>query len=224
MHQTPKSNMKECQKSFDELKQYLNSPPLLMKSSTDDELLMYVVVTFEAISLMLIWEEDKVQRSVYYVSQVLCDIEIRYFRIEKVVFIIMTTIQWLRPYFQAHLIKILTDLPLRSILYRLDTSKKMAKWAVELTEFDLSFVPRTSMKFQILVDFIIECTLIDNDQAEGYSPKSTQEPIWILHVDGASNAQGCGAGLTWPILTRWWSNILFDSALRLQTTKQSMRS
>ena len=46
--------MEECQKSFDELKQYLSSPLFLMKSSTDDELLMYMATTSEAISSMLV--------------------------------------------------------------------------------------------------------------------------------------------------------------------------
>ena len=51
------------------------------------------------------------------------------------------------------------------------------------------------MKFQILANFIVECTLTDNDQVEDNSPEDTQEPVWILHIDGASNAQDCDAGL-----------------------------
>ena len=51
------------------------------------------------------------------------------------------------------------------------------------------------MKSQILIDFIIECIPTNNDQVNGNSFGKTQESVWILHVDGASNAQGCGASL-----------------------------
>ena len=51
------------------------------------------------------------------------------------------------------------------------------------------------MKSLILVDFIIECTLTDNNQVEDNFSEDTQEPTWILHMDGASNAQRCSAGL-----------------------------
>ena len=52
--------MEECQKAFNNLKQYLSSPPLLMKPSTDDELLMYVATNPQAVSLVLVQEKDKV--------------------------------------------------------------------------------------------------------------------------------------------------------------------
>ena len=65
----------------------------------------------------------------------------------------------------------------------------MAKWVVELTEFDISYVPRPSMKAQVLADFVIECTPIDDVQVEGQPQEETLEPAWILHVDGASNAK-----------------------------------
>ena len=89
-------------------------------------------------------------------------VEVRYLRIEKVVFTIITMTRRLQPYFQAHSIKILIDLIPRTLLQRLDTLERMAKWTIELSDFNLSYVPRSLMKAQILVDFIVECTLIDD--------------------------------------------------------------
>ena len=66
---------------------------------------------------------------------------------------------------------------------------------IELIEFDPSFAPRSSIKIQILADFIIECTPTDNDQVEDDSMEDTSESAWILHMDEASNTQGCGMGL-----------------------------
>ncbi|XP_077232544.1 uncharacterized protein LOC143869870 [Tasmannia lanceolata] len=65
----------------------------------------------------------------------------------------------LRPYFQAHTIKVLTDQPLRQVLHRSDTSGRLVKWAVELSKFDIQYLPRPAIKAQVLVDFIAECTI-----------------------------------------------------------------
>ena len=68
---------------------------------------------------------------------------------------------------------------------------------MKLSEFDISFQPRSTMKAQVLSDFLAECTWRSEDEvpsAEDEVPKETKS-VWVLHVDGASNATGCGAGL-----------------------------
>ena len=66
------------------------------------------------------------------------------------------------------------------------------KWAIELSEFDIRYKPRTAVKGQILVDFIIEFTPAQSTKATQLAPDL---PIWKLSVDGATNAQGSGTGL-----------------------------
>ena len=51
------------------------------------------------------------------------------------------------------------------------------------------------MKAQIVADFIIEYMPTDDSQVEDQPQEETSKSAWILHVDGASNIQGCGAGL-----------------------------
>ncbi|XP_077226324.1 uncharacterized protein LOC143859528 [Tasmannia lanceolata] len=65
----------------------------------------------------------------------------------------------LRPYFQAHTIKVLTDQPLKQVLHRPDTSGRLVKWAVELSEFDIQYLRRQAIKAQVLADFVAECTI-----------------------------------------------------------------
>ena len=64
--------------------------------------------------------------------------------------------QCLRPYFQAHPIAVLTDQPLKAVLSRPDTSRCLAKWALKLSEFDITYRPRSAMKAQVLADFLVE--------------------------------------------------------------------
>ncbi|XP_071721843.1 uncharacterized protein [Rutidosis leptorrhynchoides] len=52
----------------------------------------------------------------------------------------------LRPYFQAHLIRVLMEQPLRKILHDIKSSGRMINWAVDLGEFDISYLPRPSVK------------------------------------------------------------------------------
>ncbi|XP_077232060.1 uncharacterized protein LOC143865910 [Tasmannia lanceolata] len=65
----------------------------------------------------------------------------------------------LRPYFQAHTIKVLTDQPLRQVLHKPSTSGRLMKWAVELSEFEILYMPRLAIKAQVLADFVVECTI-----------------------------------------------------------------
>lgn len=52
------------------------------------------------------------------------------------------------------------------VLQRSDRAGRVIKWAVELGEFDIAYVPRPSIKVQTLADFLVECTLPDNSEPE----------------------------------------------------------
>ena len=51
----------------------------------------------------------------------------------------------LRHYFPTHKIRVIS-LPIREILHNRDAAGRILKWAVELEEFDLQFIPRTAIK------------------------------------------------------------------------------
>lgn len=73
----------------------------------------------------------------YYISRVLQNAEIRYSLLEKLIFVLIVFARKLRPYFQAHIVVILTNQPLKATHSKPDIAGRMAKWALELTEFDL---------------------------------------------------------------------------------------
>ena len=111
---------------------------------------------------------------------------------EKLILALVTTSRKLRPYFQAHTIEIPIEYPMKQILYKPETSGRLIKWAIELSEFDIRYKPRTATKGQILVDFIIEFTATEPTEV---TQLMLDLPIWRLSVGGAANAQGSGAGL-----------------------------
>ncbi|KAK3032309.1 hypothetical protein RJ639_036266 [Escallonia herrerae] len=173
----------DCQKSFEELKTYLSSPPLLSKPLPGKNLFLYLSVTEVAVSTILIREEDGVQKPIYYISKVLQDVETRYPKIDKIALALIISARRLQPYFQSHTIIVLTDQPLRKVLLSPEASGRLVNWSIELGEFDIEYKPRTTIKAQALADFIIECTLPEEPPQLVIS--AALDP-WNLYVDGSS--------------------------------------
>ncbi|KAK3038731.1 LOW QUALITY PROTEIN: hypothetical protein RJ639_028338 [Escallonia herrerae] len=119
--------------------------------------------------------------------------EPRYPNAEKLAFTLLIATRKLRPYFQSHIIIVLTDKPLRKILHKPDLSGGLIHWLIELGEFDIHYHPRPSIKRQALADFIVECALLIEDEEPLLSAQS-ELFTWKLFVDGSSNNVGSGAG------------------------------
>ena len=58
----------ECQKAFQDLKDYLTRAPLLSPSVQGEELYLYLAVSPHVVSSALIREEGRVQKPMYYTS------------------------------------------------------------------------------------------------------------------------------------------------------------
>ena len=64
----------------------------------------------------------------------------------------------------------------------------MALWAIELSEFDIWYRPRTAIKGQVVADFIAEFTLGDGQGVE-------EKRQWNVYTDGSLNRRAGGAGV-----------------------------
>ena len=179
--------MDECEKAFEELKKYLSSLPLLSPSMPGEELYLYIAVSQAAVSAALVREEGGSQRPVYFISRAFRGVEERYPQMEKLAFALITAARKLKP-FQAHTIVVLTDQPLKKAMSSLEAAGRMALWAIELSEFDVQYRPRTTIKGQIVVDIIAEYTQPEDKGAEG-------QKLWSIHTDGSSNQHSGGAGV-----------------------------
>ena len=96
------------------------------------------------------------------------------------------------------------QLQLRSILRSADYTGRIAKWGTILRGFDIKYMPRTSVKEQVLVDLVAEfaeSSLEEEARVQGMGEKSVgaislQEPTcWKVYVDGVANQRGSGVGL-----------------------------
>jgi RNase H-like domain found in reverse transcriptase len=68
-------------------------------------------------------------------------------------FALVVAARKLRPYFQVHPIKVLTSSPLKKIMTDYNASGRLLAWALELSEFEISYHPRIALKSQILTDY-----------------------------------------------------------------------
>ena len=184
-----------CEEALTELKRYLSSPPLLSKPHYNERLFLYLGVSEQAVSAVLIREDNGTQLPVYYVSKALLDAESRYPLMEKLVLALVTAARKLRPYFQGHPITVYTSYPMRSILHKPKLSGRLTKWAVELGEHDITYLPRTAIKSQALADFVADFSSSLQVPAEQEIQCIHPSTTWRLAVDGSSNKRGCGLGI-----------------------------
>ena len=136
----------ECETTFQDLKRYLSNPPLLSPSKQEESLYLYLAVSETAVSAALIREENRKQLPVYYDSQAFQGAEFKYPRIEKIAFALIVASCKLRQYFQANPVLVMMDQPIKKSMKQPEASGRMIQWAIELSQFDIEYHPRTAIK------------------------------------------------------------------------------
>lgn len=185
--------------AFKDLKQYLSIPPTLFTPEKEEVLYAYLVVTDYAVNLVLVRNEDGVQRPVYYISKSLQDAETRYLPLEKVVLAILHATRRLPHYFQAHTVVVLTQLPLQAFLIKSNYTGRIAKWGTRLGAYDIKYMPRTAIKGQVLANFVAEFTegnIRKDEEILGVMVTSAVIiPPWEVYTDESSNQRGAKIGI-----------------------------
>ena len=82
----------------------------------DEVLFAYIAVASHAVSLVLVRVDSGVQRAVYYMSKSLHEAEVHYLPLENAIFVVVHAMRKLLHYFQSHIIVVLTQLLLKSLL------------------------------------------------------------------------------------------------------------
>ena len=115
---------------------------------------------------------------------------------------------------------VLTQLSLKTILRNADYTRRIAKWGTSMGAFDIKYMPRTSIKGQVLADLVAEFTEpeieelpSDGNMDEKLIGTISQYclPTWEVYVDGASNQKGSGVGLVLISLEK----VVIEKSLRL---------
>ena len=89
----------ECKEAFQDLKRYMRSPPILSNPKLGEDLYMYLAVSNQAVSVVLLKTRDGAQWLVYYISKTLVDVETQYLSLEKLALALVHVIRKLSHYF-----------------------------------------------------------------------------------------------------------------------------
>jgi hypothetical protein len=131
----------------------------------------------------------KIQYPVYFIGEVLSDLKTRYFHIMKLAYALLITSYKLSHYFQAHQFEVHISSTLREILNNREAIGKIAKWAIELSMYDIVCKPRTTIKAQMLSEIVAKWT-----KTQSPLPECELE-YWTITFDGSLQLQGISAGI-----------------------------
>jgi hypothetical protein len=111
----------EAKEALAKLKATLSNSPILVPPTIGEPLLLYVAATTQVVSAVLVVERVEeghallVQRSVYFISEVLSKTKVRYPQIQKLSYAIVLTWRKLRHYFEGHPVTVVSSFPLGEI-------------------------------------------------------------------------------------------------------------
>jgi hypothetical protein len=91
---------------------------------------------------------------IYFISKVLTGYKRYYFGMEKICYAIVMSARKLCHYFEAHTIKVLTNQQLNDIFDNRDSSGRISKWAMDLSEYVANFEKTSAIKSHIMADFV----------------------------------------------------------------------
>jgi hypothetical protein len=164
----------EAKEAFESLKVYLTSSPILTPPKKHEDMILYIAATSTVVSAAIVVERQeeghvyKVQRPVYYISEVLTDSKIRYPQVQKLLYALLIISHKLQHYFEEHKITMIIDFPFGDILHNRYAIGCISKWAVELRALNINFAPQKAIKSQALIDFVAEWTEIQQPAPDAF--------------------------------------------------------
>jgi hypothetical protein len=122
-----------AQEALDKLKTSLTHAPILTPPQDNEPLFLYVAATTQVVSAVIVVERAEeghalpVQRSVYYISEVLSETKARYPRVQKLLYTVVLTRRELRHYFEAQPVTVVSSFLLGEIIRNPDAAGRIAK-------------------------------------------------------------------------------------------------
>ena len=106
---------------------------------------------------MLQESEDSVEKAIYYLSKKMLEYETRYTPLEKACLALVWATKKLRHYLLAHSVILVSRLdPIKYLFQKLVLTSRPARWLFFLSEFDLKYMTRKSMKGRAVAELLVD--------------------------------------------------------------------
>lgn len=145
-----------CQEAFNEIKKYLLAPPVLTAPIQGRPLILYIAALEGSLGALLGQVNDQgIETACYYLSRALVPAKYNYNPMEKVCLALSFVVSKLRHYLLAHSVRLISKVdPLKFLLRKPVLTGRMGKWAMQMAEYDLYYVPLKAVKGQAVADFL----------------------------------------------------------------------
>jgi ribonuclease HI len=178
----------EQQKAFNEIKEYMKEPPVLVPPQLNKPFKLYVAANTQTIGSALIQEFEGKERVVAYLSRKLLNPETRYSAAEKLCLCVYYSCTKFRHYLLNVECIVYSKFDVVKHMLSMPTlNGRIGKWILDLSEFELRFESAKAIKGQIIVDFITE--------HRDPSINLLEITPWALFFDGSSCGKGGGVGM-----------------------------
>ncbi|PWA72764.1 reverse transcriptase domain-containing protein [Artemisia annua] len=117
----------EAEAAFQRWKECMEILPTVAALAKGEILFLHLATPFDGVSAILLAERRKVQIPIYFASRVLQGIERSYVESERLILAL------------DHPIRVLTDKPIEWAFLKPDRSRRMAKWAMQLEEYNIEY-------------------------------------------------------------------------------------
>ncbi|XP_033512721.2 uncharacterized protein [Nicotiana tomentosiformis] len=149
--------------------------------------------------------------------------ELKYSPIEKLCLERVFSIQKLKHYFQAHIVRLVSRAnPIKFVMSKPVLSDRLARWYLQFQQFKIVYVPQKAVKGQALEDFLADHLIPDDWELFDELPDEDGmvieiQPPWKMYFDCAIHREGAGTGIVFITsqgevlpysftLTQWYSN------------------
>ena len=188
--------------AFERIREYLLSSPVLVPPTLGRPLLLYLLVSDVALGCMLAQLDDSgKERAVYYLSKRMLDYETRYVMIEHYCLALVWATRRLRHYMTEYSMHLISRLdPLRYLFDKLALVRRLMRWLVLLTEFDIHYITQKSIRGSIVAYHLASLPVFDGRAIDDDFPDEDVATVtslsgWRMYFDGVANHSGYGIGI-----------------------------
>ncbi|XP_070015246.1 uncharacterized protein [Nicotiana sylvestris] len=190
----------------------MSNPPVLVPPELGRPLFLYLTVLENSFGCVLGQQDvtGKKEQGIYYLRKKFTSYEAKYTLLERTCCALTWVSQKLRHYLQAYTTYLITRLdPLKYIFQKPMPMGRLAKWQILLTECDIVYVTRTSMKAQALADHLAknpvddECqplsTYFPDEEVNSVEHYPATARLQFLYTNNTAEYEACIMGMNMGI-------------------------
>ncbi|KAL0288337.1 UNVERIFIED_CONTAM: hypothetical protein Sangu_2662900 [Sesamum angustifolium] len=175
-------------------------PPVLVAPVPGRLLILYVAAQECSVGILLAQKKNEgKENALYYLSRRITPNELKYSPVEKLCLALIFSIQKVKHYFQSHSIHLVSKAnPLKYVMAKPVLSDRLARWYLQLQQFEITYVPQKTVKGQVRADFLADHPMpaeLSDDLPDEDVLVIEVTPPWKMYFDGASHKKGAVAGV-----------------------------